>query len=226
MTKVKPKRPYDATGRREQARRSHQAILDAAEQLFLSGGYAGTTVSAIAGDAGVSVDTIYKTFGGKSGLVRGLYERGLSGRGDTPAYERSDAMRAREHDPVTIMRKWGQLTAEVASVVSPIRLLMRSAAVDDPEMAALLAESDEERLGRMRHHAEFLKDRGYLRRGVTVAEATDVLWTCSSVELYELLVLRRGWSLRRFSRFVANFMITALVAESDDDMGHTIKGEA
>ena len=216
MAKVKTKRRYDATGRQEQARRNQQAILDAAEHLFLGDGYAGTTISAIARDAGVSVDTIYKTFGGKSGLVRALYERGLSGRGHIPAYERSDQMRAQEHDPQTIMRKWGRLTAEVASVVSPIRLLMRSAALDDQEMAALLAESDEERLGRMRHHAKFLKERGYLRRGVTVAEATDVLWTCSSLELYELLVLRRGWSLRRFSQFVANFMITALLADPDD----------
>ena len=211
MTKVKTKRRYDTSGRREQARRNHEAILDAAEQLFRDGGYAGTTVSAIAHDAGVSVDTVYKTFGGKSGLVRAIYERGLGGRGHIPAYERSDEMRARERDPHTIMRKWGQLTAEVASVVSPIRLLMRSAAASDPEMAALVAESDEQRLERMRHHAVFLKERGYLRRGVTVAEAADVLWTCSSLELYELLVLQRGWSLRRFSRFLAQFMITALV---------------
>jgi hypothetical protein len=34
--------------------------------------------------------------------------------------------------------------------VTPIRLLMRSAAVTDPEMAALLRESDNERLERMR----------------------------------------------------------------------------
>lgn len=223
MTKVKTKRRYDATGRREQARRNQQAILDAAEHLLLGDGYAGTTVSAIAHEAGVSVETIYKTFGGKSGLVRALYERGLGGRGRIPAYQRSDEMRAHEHDPHTIMRKWGRLTAEVASVVSPIRLLMRSAAVNDPEMAALLADSDEERLGRMRDHAAFLKERGYLRHGVTVAEATDVLWTCSSVELYELLVLRRGWSLRRFSRFVANFMITALLPEPANDEASTTK---
>ena len=215
MANVKPKRRYDASGRQEQARRNHQSILDAAERLLLVNGYAGTTISAIASEAGVSVESIYKTFGGKSGLVGALYQRGLGGRGDTPAYERSDEMRARERDPQTIMRKWGRLTAEVASVVSPIRLLMRSAAEDDPEMAALLADSDEERLQRMRHHAQFLKDRGFLRPGVTVAEAADVLWTCSSLELYELLVLRRGWSLRRFSRFVTNFMVSALLPQPE-----------
>jgi len=157
------------------------------------------------------VETIYKAFGGKPGLVRAIYERGLTGRGTVPAYQRSDAMRERETDPETIMRNWGVLTAEVASVVTPIRLLMREAAATDPEMAALLNASDDERLERMAHHGRFLQQRGYLRQGVTLAEATDVLWTCSSVELYELLVLKRGWSMPRFAEFVSGFMIATLL---------------
>ena len=211
MADVKPKRRYDSRGRQAQARRNRETILDAAERQFLDGGYGATTVAAIAAEAGVSVETIYKAFGGKPGLVRAIYERGLTGRGPVPAYQRSDAMRQRERDPETIMRNWSVLTTEVASVVTPIRLLMRSAATTDPEMAALLGASDQERLERMRHHARFLQQRGYLRAGVTLAEATDVLWTCSSVELYELLVLQRGWSTRRFARFVADVMITELL---------------
>ena len=186
-------------------------MLDAAERLFLNQGYAGTTIGAIAREAGVSVETVYKAFGGKAGVVRAVYERGLTGRGPVPAYQRSDQMRTQEADPRAIMREWGLLTAEVASVVSPIRLLIRSAALIDPEMAALLKANDEERLQRMRHHAGFLMERGYLRDGVTADEATDILWTCSSVELYELLVLQRGWSLPRFAQFVAEFMITSLL---------------
>ena len=216
MVTVKSKRRYDSSGRQAQARRNRDAVLEAAERQFLQGGYGATTIAAIAGEAGVSVETIYKAFGGKPGLVRAIFERGLTGRGPVPAYERSDAMRERETDPETIMRNWGTLTTEVALVVTPIRLLMRSAAATDPDMAALLAASDDERLERMRHHARFLKERGYLRQGVTVAEATDVLWTCSSVELYELLVLKRGWSLPRFAEFIADFMIAALLPGPDD----------
>jgi hypothetical protein len=54
-------------------------------------------------------------------------------------------------------------------------------------------------------------ERGYLRDGVTADAATDILWACSSVELYELLVRQRGWSLPRFAQFVAEFMITSLL---------------
>jgi hypothetical protein len=92
---------------------------------------------------------------------------------------------------------------------------MRSAAVTDPEIAALLQDSDDERLERMRHHARFLAERGYLRNGVTVTEATDILWTCSSVEIYELLVLQRGWPPPRFAQFIADFMIASLLPGHD-----------
>ena len=212
MAVVKSTRPYDSRARREQAARNRDVALDVSERLFLERGYAGTSIASIAQEAGLSVQTIYKVFGSKSGLVKAIYFRGLLGKGADPAYERSDAMREREADPRTIMRKWGVLTTEVASVVSPIRLLMRSAALADPEMERLLRETDEDRLERMRHHARFLKDRGYLREGVTLEKATDVLWTCSSVEIYDLLVVQRGWPLPRFAKFVADFMITALLS--------------
>lgn len=211
MAVVNSKRSYDSRGRREQAARNRDAALGAAQRLFLERGYAGTSIASIAQEAGLSVQTIYKVFGSKSGLVKAIYFRGLLGKGDDPAYDRSDAMREREDDPRTIMRNWGALTTEVASVVSPIRLLMRSAALADPEMEDLLRETDQDRLERMRHHARFLKERRYLREGVTLREATDVLWTCSSVEIYDLLVVQRGWPTPRFARFVADFMITALL---------------
>ena len=64
---------------------------------------------------------------------------------------------------------------------------------------------------RMRHHARFLKQRGSLRDGVKLTEAADILWTCSSVELYELLVLQRCWTLPRFAQYVSDFMIAMLL---------------
>jgi len=215
LANVNPKRRYNSSGRQAQARRNRQAILDAAQRQFLEGGYAATTIAAIAAEAGVSVETIYKAFGGKPGLVGAIYERGLTGREPVPAFERADAMRERETDPRTIMRNWGALTSEVSSAVSPIVRLVRLAAASDPDMAALLNASNDNREERARHHARFLKQRGYLREGVTLAEATDLLWTCTSDELYDLLVGQRDWSLPRFARFLADFMIAALLPPAE-----------
>lgn len=210
-SQVKVTRRYDSTGRKAQALRRRTAVLDAAERQFLEDGYSTATIASIAAEADVSVDTIYKSFGGKAGLVRAIYERGLEGRAERRAYDRSDEMRERNDDPRTIMREWGRLTAEVASVVTPIRLLMRHLAATDAEISALLEAAEDERLTRMRHHAYFLRRKGHLRAGVSVSEATDVLWICSSLEIYELLVIRRGWSLPRFARYIGDFMIKALL---------------
>jgi hypothetical protein len=57
--------------------------------------------------------------------------------------------------------------------------------------------------------ARRLRDAGHLGAGITLAQAADVLWTYSAPELYELLVLRRGWSPKRYGRFVADAMIQA-----------------
>jgi hypothetical protein len=120
-------------------------------------------------------------------------------------------MRERETDPATIMRNWGVLASEVSSVVSPIARLVRAAADSDPDMAALLKASNDVREQRARHHARFLKQRGYLRQGVTLAQATDILWTCTSDELYDLLVVQRGWSLPRYARVLGDYMIATLL---------------
>ena len=215
MANVKPKRRYDSTGRQAQARRNRQAILDAAQRQFLEGGYVATTIAAIAAEAGVSVETIYKAFGGKPGLVRAIYDRGLEGPEPVPAYQRADEMRERETDPRAIMRNWGTIASEVSSIVSPIERLVRAAAASDPDMAALLQAHNDLRERRARHHARFLKERGYLREGVSVAQATDILWTCTSDELYDLLVTQRGWSPPRFAGFLADFMINALLPPAE-----------
>jgi AcrR family transcriptional regulator len=208
------RRRYNSSGRQAQARRNQEAILDAAQRQFLETGYGATTVAAIAAEAEVSVETVFKAFGGKSGLVRAIYDRALRGQEPDSAYERSDEMRARETNPETIMRGWGELTTAVAARMTPIRLLIRAAAVTDPEIAELLSTGDAERLQRMRHHAEFLAERGYLRDGMTTSKATDVLYTCSSLEIYDVLVLQRGWPPPEFAQFVADFMITALLPTS------------
>lgn len=210
-TDVKPTRSYDATRRREQARRTRLRILDSAQHHFLARGYAIVTVAEIAADAAVSPDLIYKSFGGKSGLVHALRERALAGEGPRPAEERSDDIQAHERDPHAIIRAWGCLVAEVAPRVAPILLLIRDAAAADPDVRALHDELDADRLRRMTVNARRLHRAGHLRNGITAAAAAEVLWTYSAPELYDLLVSRRGWTPARYGKFVADAMTSALL---------------
>ncbi len=214
MDTGKRSRVYDSRGRQAQARRNRDAILDVARAAFLARGYAATTMASIAGEVGLSVDTVHKAFGGKAGLVRAIYERSLAGEGPVAAPRRSDNMQVAEHDPRTIVRHWGTLSTEVAPLVAPVHLLIRDAAATDPEMAALVRDSDRQRRERMRHNARTLADRGHLKPGITLEDATDVMWTYSSPELYELLVIRCGWNLTRYGRFLAESIAAALLPEA------------
>ncbi|HEX5090023.1 MAG TPA: helix-turn-helix domain-containing protein [Nocardioides sp.] len=208
---VKTKRRYDASRRRAQAARTQEAILHTARQHFLEHGYAATTVARIAAEAGTSVETVYKAFGGKSGLVRALWQRGLGGRGTVPAPERSDRLSSTETDPVRVLRGWGTFTTEVAPELAPILMLVRGASATDPEMAALLADAEAQHRARMRHNARRLQQRGWLRPGIGLAQATDILWAYSSTELYELLVVKSGWPIKRYGEFIGDALIAALL---------------
>ena len=208
---VKGKRSYDASLRREQANRNHDRIIAMAQRRFLRHGYGPTTISAIANDAGVSVDTIYKSFGGKPGLIRAMTVRALEGTGPVPAEQRSDDLQAREHDPRQLISGWGVFVTEVAPLAAPIVLLVRDAAGSHTELRLLLEEVHADRLRRMTDNARRFAAAGHLRPGITVADAANVMWTYTSPELYELLVLRRRMPIKTYGRFVADAMIAALL---------------
>ncbi|MEZ5273475.1 MAG: TetR family transcriptional regulator [Ilumatobacteraceae bacterium] len=69
MVKSQPLRP---SRRAIQAEQTRHDILQVARRHFAERGYAGTSLRAIASDAGVSVQTIYDSVGSKSDLVRSL----------------------------------------------------------------------------------------------------------------------------------------------------------
>ena len=59
-------------------------LLEAAGVEFAARGYAGTTVTRLAGAAGVSVQTLYLAWGSKRALLRGYMEQVLAGGAASP----------------------------------------------------------------------------------------------------------------------------------------------
>jgi TetR/AcrR family transcriptional regulator, mexJK operon transcriptional repressor len=70
-----PRPAWRTPGRQRQAEAKRAAILDAAEELFVSSGYELTSVDAIAARATVSKRTVYDHFGDKMSLFRSVVER-------------------------------------------------------------------------------------------------------------------------------------------------------
>lgn len=70
-----PSRVYRSPVREDAALRTRIALLDAAEQSFAERGYASVRITDIASAAGVAVNTVYTSVGGKPELVRGIVDR-------------------------------------------------------------------------------------------------------------------------------------------------------
>jgi AcrR family transcriptional regulator len=203
-------RAYDATGRRERAAARQARIVEAARARFLADGYAATTVATIAADADVSVDTIYKRFGGKLGLLEAAWWRALEGRGDRPAEARADAV-ARGRDAGAMIDTWAALSAEVAGESSRLFALIRSLAVVDPAVGALYQRIEQSRMDRMTHNADLLAATGALRAGVSVQHTRDILLAVSG-HLPEPLLDQAGWPAQDYVDLVRRLLRAALLA--------------
>ncbi len=203
------KRRYDGAARRAQAERVRAALIEAARDMLLGGGYAALTIPKVAQACGVSSESVYKRFAGKPALVRAVVEQALRGIGPVAAETRSNALGV--DDLQELLRGWGRLSAEVGPRVAPILLLVQIAAARDPELANLARELDDNRRARMRDNAHRLADAGHLPPGLSVAQATDILWTYSSPEVYDLLVMRSGWNPQQYATFISAGVAAHLV---------------
>jgi AcrR family transcriptional regulator len=213
---VKTPRPYDAAGRRRRADQLRANTVAKARQLFLRDGYAVTTVAAVAAAAGVSQRSLYLAFGGKSGLVKAIWQAGLSGDGEIPAPVRSDELSAGNLPPRALIRGWATLSMEVAPQVAPIVLLVRVAAATDQEMSKLLSDINDERLQRMQHNAQRLAASGSLRPSLTIEKAGEIMFAYTCAELYEILVIRQRWSLEQYGDFLERGLAAELLGSVDD----------
>jgi AcrR family transcriptional regulator len=206
------KRRYDAGRRRDRAAARRSDVVEAAWQLFRARGFARTTVAAVAERAGVSSETIYKSFGGKGGLVRSVWERALAGTGAEHAERRADAIAATAQSGRQIIEGWLRLALEVAPRASEVLTLVRSAAELDDEARGLLDEIDRGRSARMLHNARALADGGHLRPDLSLEAGRDLLLVFSG-DIFDRLVLRAGWDPEAYVSTMTRMMAAALLRQ-------------
>jgi AcrR family transcriptional regulator len=68
-------RPYTKHKRAAAENRTRAALLDAAERLFFDLGWEATSLDAVAGEAGVTKQTLLRHFGSKAGLLEQAFAR-------------------------------------------------------------------------------------------------------------------------------------------------------
>ncbi len=204
--KPEPKRTYDASGRQASAQETRRRILAAARRLFLKRGYASTSMAAIAVAAGVSVETIYISIGGKASLVRYLVETALSGTDEPvpPAKRKGVAEIHAELDPRRKLRLFAAMVRPMLERLAPVWQVVLEAAPTDAELSSVVAELQRRHVGSMRLVIEHIAEAGCLRPELSKDVARDVLWAMNSPEFYRLLVVGRGWTAEMFENWLAD----------------------
>jgi len=207
-------RRYSTVLRAEQTALTRRRVLAAASGLFLERGYLGTTLSAVAEAAGVSVQTVYNVVGGKAVLLKAVYDVTLAGDDEpVPLRERPEFRAVAE---ATTGRECLAGYSAVGRTLSErlfplVNVLLTQAAAGDTDVAAFVATIEGERATGTRNVATFVAERFGLRAGLDVDAAADVLWALTSPDLTDRLVVRRGWGWDRFEQWLGTTMADALL---------------
>ena len=214
---VKPPRRYHSPRRREQAAATRRDILDASQRLFERQGYAATTMAAIAEEAAVALKTVYVAFETKSGILRALWNVLLRGdEDDAPVAERRWYREVvEEPDPERQLRLNARNSRIVKLRIGAVIEVIRAAAPTDPEIEALWSRIQTEFHANQRVIVESLQAKNALASGLDVDRAADLLWTLNHPNLWQLLVVQRGWKPEEYEHWCADTACEQLLRRAD-----------
>src|SRR5215813_890295 len=189
---------YHSPLRARQAAETRRTIVGAATRLFGERGWAGTTLAAVASEAGTVVETIYAGFGSKAGLLIAAIDVAIVGDDDkTPLAARA------EFASLGVGSRANRLTAAA-------QIITRALARAVPLMGALQEASANDETARAR------LDRYEADRRATVAAGlelilgkpapetlVDSVWALASPEVFTKLTRDRGWPVDGYQGWLA-----------------------
>lgn len=199
-------------------------MVAAAYRLFCENGYLGTTMTAVAAEANVAVQTLYYTFHTKAQLF---------GEAVGAAVVGFDEWHQPSPEPIAIddlaqmLTWWDEFESapdsaralkvfvhhgvDVLERVAPLVTALHGSA-GDPDVVPVLLLGEERRVGSYRAVVRTIAaKKGGLRQGLTILEATDVLLVLFSAEPYQALASGRGWPRARCERFFSELLATQLL---------------
>ncbi|MDH2425938.1 helix-turn-helix domain containing protein [Sphaerisporangium sp. TRM90804] len=197
MSPEQDRRRYDSLRRSAQARETRADIARAARRLFVSQGWAATTVRDVAREAGVSVPTVYAAYGNKAGLTRALADAADLSADASRMVRELEASSAAPRRQLAAMAGYDRRLFERAGDVIA---LVREAARAEPELAAAYL-AGRGRGDETRALVFSSWPHGVLRPGLDVRSAVDVYAALCNIDVYTTLTTERGWPPERVERW-------------------------
>lgn len=197
------------THRQRQALQTRQLIVDAARSLFVSQGYAETSLEAVAEMAGVAPRTVYSVFGTKKSLLGAICEAWLAEAGIPEAIAEGLSQRDLRRRLLIVARasrrQWELERGTCA--------LLQGAAASDAEVARMLSGWKQDRASGWRQVVDGLESQ--LRPDVDPKRAVGLIRALTTWETYLELVPGEGWTADEYEKWLAGMLTYLLLPPAD-----------
>lgn len=189
------RRRYESARRASQAEETRRNIAAAVRRVFVAQGWAALTIREVARAGGVSVPTVYATYGNKAGLVRALADAA-----DLLADPERQSAELAEGSPRQQLAAMAGYDRRLFERAGDVIAMVREAGRAEPELAALYADG--------RRRADSTRVRvfeawpdGSFRPGLDVPTAIDVYAALCNIDVYTVLTAERGWTPDRVEQW-------------------------
>ena len=204
--------PHVKRARQAAAEATQRSIVEAAARLCGERGYHATSVAEIARAAGVAVQTIYNSVGGKRDVLSLVLDVAAAGP-EAPAKVRQFMLERTEHetDPVKVIEALVDFWRGAVVRTAPVFRILREAAAVDPEAAELERARAAQRLRNYHEAARLLEQLGALRSGLGRSEAAAIIFALGPGESHATLRRELGWSVDVWCDWVRDALVAALL---------------
>jgi AcrR family transcriptional regulator len=203
---------YDNSSRAAKAQATRTRVLDAAAAAFRAQGFGATTIRGVAEAAGVSPETVYKTFRNKATLFKSVYDRTLAGDDEPVGMpDRPDAQAvATATTPLGSAWAYARMAAGISAHIGPLLRPVYGAHGTDPDLAEFMRTIDAERLAGAGMVTSFWDSRGWIRPAVGPKLAQDIVWALNSTYTY-LQLQDRGWTDEVYVEWLGTTLATTVL---------------
>jgi AcrR family transcriptional regulator len=201
---------YRSPRREDAAAATREAILSGARDLFLTRGYAATTVPEIARAARVATPTVYASTGGKAALFAELLQPAIN---DSTA---ADAMTAARQatDPERVLALCATAARSGQERYWDIMYGLVRRPPDDDLAQQAIANVADKCMQALTVIAQRLDDLGALKPGISPGRAADMLWFYFGPNAWYSLVGDRGWTFDQAKQWLLDASRRDLLTES------------
>ena len=196
------RRPYHSPVRQRQAAATRQRVLETARTLFVTRGYAGTTLEAIAAAAGVSPKTVSAAFGSKRRVLAALVSPAAVG----DRYQQLVGQLRTEPEPRRRVELAARLARQLHQALRPEFELLRGAGALLGDVADVARQVQERRRQNVERLIASLATQGALRHDRSPEEATDEVCALTGYDLFRALVVELGWEPERYEEWLADVL--------------------